>query len=198
MPFTAFAEIPSLLTSRLRGHRPDRPWIATRAVHELDRLIQPDWNVLEFGSGRSTAWYAARAGSVISLEHEPTWHQYVKTQLRKAGRSNVELRLVPLTDFHREATGLPDDAFDLVVVDCNDVGDPDTTGRVGIVAQAMSKIKRGGYLVLDNSDRQAYANIERHLAQWPVTRYIGLQVEPLTASETSIYSHPPGASFGVR
>ncbi len=190
MPLAAFAELPMLITTRLRGQYPEHPWMATPAVRELDNLIQPQWKVLEFGSGRSTAWYAARAASVLSLENDPQWHATVNTNLRNKGYNNVELRLVPLADFRREAADLDDNSFDLVIVDSIDGGDPDTTGRVGLVAESMSKLKTGGYLVLDNSDRTTYANADQHLAGWPVNRYVSVQVKPLTATETSIYLHP--------
>jgi hypothetical protein len=190
MPLTAFAEIPLLLTDRIRGRRPARPWMATPAVDELHRLIQRDWKVLEFGSGRSTGWYAARAGSVLSFEHEPSWRDSVETHLREAGQNNVELRLVSSTYFCREASALPDNAFDLVIVDCLDGGSPDTVGRVAIVKAAMDKVKFHGYLVLDNSDRARYSNADKHLTGWRCRRYVSLQVEPMMASETSIYSRP--------
>ncbi len=50
------------------GRTPERPWIVPAAVGWLRRRIRSDWSVLELGSGRSTVWFARRAGSVLSFE----------------------------------------------------------------------------------------------------------------------------------
>ena len=52
-----------ILTIFLRkffGYRLDMPWISYRAQRKIARLIQPDWTILEFGSGMSTLWLARR------------------------------------------------------------------------------------------------------------------------------------------
>jgi hypothetical protein len=47
---------------------PDRPWLTLTANKFLEQWIQPSDRVVEFGSGRSTLWFAKHAGSVLSIE----------------------------------------------------------------------------------------------------------------------------------
>ena len=56
---------------KLTGRRPETPWLGYRAVKCLDELIEPDWRILEFGSGMSTSWFARRCASVLSRDRRP-------------------------------------------------------------------------------------------------------------------------------
>jgi protein-L-isoaspartate O-methyltransferase len=47
--------------------------------------------VLELGAGRSTPWLARRAGSVLSLEDNPYWHDHAAERLREAQLARVAL-----------------------------------------------------------------------------------------------------------
>src|SRR5262245_58674086 len=49
------------------------PWLTHPAIEWLDSVIGPDDTVFEWGSGASTAWFAQRAKSVVSVEHDQTW-----------------------------------------------------------------------------------------------------------------------------
>jgi hypothetical protein len=51
---------------------------------------------IEFGSGRSTKWFSARVGSLVSIEHNQNWYSDVSKQLAAAQIRNVTLRCVPL------------------------------------------------------------------------------------------------------
>jgi predicted O-methyltransferase YrrM len=181
MPMAAFAEIPRLVSDRIRRVQPTTPWIASSAVRELERLL------LEIGSGRSTAWYAERVRSVVSLEHDPGWHRQVSLSLSDRGIRNVDLRLRDAADFRDEVRDFEDRSFDVIIVDSGDETDPNTAGRVGLVVEAKEKLRPCGLLVLDNSDRRRYRRVDTEMSAWHVTRFVGLQVIPLTASETSIY-----------
>ena len=76
-----------------RGKTPERPWIVPAAVGWLRRRIRSDWAVLELGSGRSTVWFARRAGSVLSFEDNEYWYPRTQERLAEAGLANVDLRL---------------------------------------------------------------------------------------------------------
>ncbi len=49
------------------------PWFTYPAIGQLARMVRPGWRVLEFGSGHSTLWWAARVAEVVSVEHDPAW-----------------------------------------------------------------------------------------------------------------------------
>jgi len=114
---------------------------------------------LEFGSGRSTAWFAGKLQSLTSVEHHAGWHAIVTEQLAKSGRTNVDYRLIPLE--HPEAEGeqseydptpnyvavvnaFPDSSLDLAVVDGH--------YRSHCIQAVLTKLKRGGLLLVDDAN----------------------------------------------
>jgi predicted O-methyltransferase YrrM len=176
--------------ARLRarsGRTPERPWIVPAAIGWLRRRIRSDWSVLELGSGRSTVWLARRAGNVISLEDNEFWYPRTKERLEEAGVRNVDLRLRPVEDFPGEVDELPDGSFDLVVVDFLEA--PKLT-RVDVLKPAMKKVRLGGYLLLDDSDRPGYAPAYVSLDGWRERRFTGVKDEWPEACETAIFRRP--------
>ena len=93
----------------------------------------------------------------------------------------------PVEDFPREVDSLPDDAFDLVVVDFLEA--PSVT-RIDCLDPAMHKVRPGGYLLLDDSDRPGYAKAFELLAGWPFRRFVGVKDGWPEACETGIFRRP--------
>ena len=95
---------------KLTGRRPETPWLGYRAVKRLDELIEPDWRILEFGSGMSTIWFARRCAFVLSLETDDRWFANVRAHLERAGLENVDCRLCSTTaDGGRDYSGAVSD-----------------------------------------------------------------------------------------
>lgn len=78
---------------------PGAPWLTQAANAILDSCLTKDDDMLEFGSGRSTIWFAERVRHVTSVEHSKLWFQTVSAMLQER-RSNVShvLREVPEAD----------------------------------------------------------------------------------------------------
>lgn len=57
------------------------PWFTYPATRYLSRLVQPHWRVLEYGSGNSTRWWAARVAEVVAIEHDPAWASALRRDL---------------------------------------------------------------------------------------------------------------------
>jgi predicted O-methyltransferase YrrM len=167
------------------------PWIAPAAVLALDRLITREFSIFEFGSGSSTLWFSKRAGKVISVENNPEWFRSVQAALSAAGVSNCELKLVPIDDFLVEMDRQPEGSLDLVVVD-NEQNEHVT--RNDCVAASIPKVKPGGYLLLDDSDREQFLSLEDLLSGWGREIYSGFKARPLAATETTIYRKPSAIS----
>jgi predicted O-methyltransferase YrrM len=173
--------------ARLRarsGRTPERPWIVPAAIGWLRRRIRSDWSVLELGSGRSTVWFARRAGQVISLEDNEFWYPRTKERLEEAGVRNVDLRLRAVEDFPGEVASLPNPSFDLVVVDFLEAP---TVTRIDCLKPAMKGVRPGGYLLLDDSDRPGYAEAFELLAGWRFQSFTGIKDEWPEACETGIF-----------
>jgi predicted O-methyltransferase YrrM len=187
MPFSAWLRYPAAWGRARRGHTPERPWIVPAAIGWLRRRIRRDWSVLELGSGRSTAWFARRAGPVLSFEDSDYWHERTRERLAEAGLDNVDLRLMDVEEFPDEVASLPDAAFDLVVVDFLEAA---AVSRMDCLPSAMEKVRPGGHLLLDDSDRPGYAHAYELLAGWRERRFVGVKDEWPEACETAILTRP--------
>ena len=187
MPVGAWLSIPSVVSHRIAGLQTRSPWMVPSAVSFISRRIEPHWRVFEFGSGSSTVWYAARAAEIYSLEDDPVWYEIVSGQLRANGLNNCRLKLASLRSFPDYIKAFDDDAFDLVVVDSNEAK---TGDRISCLEAARPKVKPGGLLVLDDSDRPSYQMAPELLRGWPLQRFAGLKPLPLIAVETSIFQRP--------
>lgn len=147
-----------------------KPWIDAEAVNWLKQNLKAEMNVFEYGSGGSTLFMSALVKSIISLEHDPVFYVTLKDIIKKDRIKNCRLVFAPphnriptdtlyaSTDEHFKNMSFkkyvetiheyPDNYFDFVFVDGR--------ARNGCVVTALPKIKNGGYLLLDNSDRPEY------------------------------------------
>lgn len=138
---------------------PDEPWIAQGAIQFCKSHLTKEQVGLEWGSGRSTAWFGTRLKSLLSIESDRVWHSTVVNQLQDKGLENIECRYIPLEHDPKKPTlpryeKLPkyvsvieefeDKSLDFVVVDGH--------YRQACVLAALAKIKPGGFLLVDNTN----------------------------------------------
>ncbi len=187
MPISAWLRLPAAHLRNRLGRTPERPWIVPAAIGWLGRRMRRSWRVLELGSGRSTVWLAKRSASVLAFEDDEHWLERARHQFAEAGVANVELRGLPVERFAAEVEELPDQEFDLVVVDFLESPQAD---RVDAVRVGRSKVKPGGYLLLDDSDRPAYAEAFELLEGWRQRRFAGVKDGWPQAVETTIFRRP--------
>ena len=151
------------------------PWLPFVATNWLRAYLRPHMNVFEYGSGASTIYMAKLAGTLFTVEHDAAWHTRVSTALAQHGIRNCVYQLRE-PDFEKAALASngtrgrtlvsdpsekenpgvnfesyiaaidvhPDRSFDLVLVDGRT--------RHACIEHAVSKIKTGGYLMLDNAN----------------------------------------------
>ena len=133
-----------------RAH-PDAPWLTPAAIGLLGTLLRPTDRGAEFGSGRSTVWFATRVAALTSVEHDSRWHETVTSRLKDLGLGNVEYILVPGDQpverggdsaYARTALAFPDASLDFALVDGHY---RDYSARF-----ILPKIKPGGMLIIDN------------------------------------------------
>jgi predicted O-methyltransferase YrrM len=187
MGLSGWLRYPAAWWRARKGRTPERPWIVPAALGWLRRRIRSDWSVLELGSGRSTVWFARRAGRVISFEDIEYWHTRTRERLAELGLDNVDLRLCPVEELPAEVEALPEAAFDLVVVDFLEAP---TLTRVDLLEPAMKRVRPGRYLLLDDSDRPGYVAAYELLAGWRERRFSGIKDEWPEACETAIFRRP--------
>uniref|UniRef100_A0A6M3M457 Putative methyltransferase n=1 Tax=viral metagenome TaxID=1070528 RepID=A0A6M3M457_9ZZZZ len=163
------------------------PWLPENAIALLDQLIQPEWSIIETGSGASTFWIAERARSIVSFEHNPAWGGAVTGEACRRGIRNA----VILTDEgyprsgltgHLRARGIR--GYDLALIDGR--------GRVRSVETAIPFIRPGGWIVLDNANRPRYGNAHLILADqgWKTTIIEGLIMPEKKRGFTQFWRKP--------
>jgi Methyltransferase domain len=186
MTLSGWLHYPAAWRRARKGSTPERPWIVPAAIGWLRRRIRSDWSVLELGAGRSTPWFARRAGRVISLEDNEFWHGWTRQRLDSEELTTVDLRLRPVESFAGEVESL-DGAFDLIVLDF--LESPEVT-RIGVLRPAMKKVRPRGYLLLDDSDRPGYREAYELLAGWRERRFVGVKDGWPEVCETTVFQRP--------
>lgn len=133
-----------------RAH-PDDPWLTPAATRLLASLLRAADRGAEFGSGRSTLWFASRVAALTSVEHDVRWHRAVTARLKDRGLGNVEYILAPEDQpmehggdsaYARTALAFQDASLDFALVDGH--------YRDYSAKFIMPKLKPGGVLIIDN------------------------------------------------
>jgi len=131
---------------------PHHPWLTRSAITFLDLWLQPGDNGFEFGSGRSTIWFAARGIKLVSVEHNAEWHERVTTILAKRDLNGLATALL-------RTDGVPEVASSSYVATLNSVPEEsldfcliDGVTRDHCARNALLRIKPGGIIIVDNAN----------------------------------------------
>ena len=116
------------------------PLMSYGAVEYLLSLDLSDKDVLELGGGQSTLFWAAKARSVRTLEHDVSWMGDTPPD----GLANVTIDRIAQRDYVQSCRALVDE-YDIIVVDC-------AANRLECARAAAPRLRAGGMVILDNSD----------------------------------------------
>ena len=170
------------------------PWLPYSVTRWLSANLTSNMSVLEFGAGGSTVFFSGLTRSVFSVEHDSSWCRRVLDVIRGLGRINVsvmlrepdDLRFVNNPEAHHDEylssnplyRGMTfynyvhtvdlcrDESFDLVVLDGR--------ARLACLRRSLPKLRNGGFVLLDDSERSRYRNASRILAGWSRQDFSGL------------------------
>lgn len=133
---------------------PDAPWLTDKAISILISVLRPSDNGLEYGSGRSTVWFARRTNSLISVEASYLWYERVSEMISRQALGNVVYNYIPADpqapeDPHRTLyvevdNGFAPGSLDYVLID--------GLYRDECALRAVDLLKPGGILILDNAN----------------------------------------------
>lgn len=169
-----------------RGPMADaQPWISFAATDLIAAYLRKEMRVFEFGGGGSTLFFTQRVAEVITAEHDPEWFPAIEKGVRDHGLNNWKGIACPAEEggdatasiadpdayisddasykgkqFRSYASSIDayaDGYFDLVIVDGR--------ARPSCLKHALPKVKSGGLLVLDNSDRAYYTEKTKGLIE---------------------------------
>jgi len=167
------------------------PWIVYAARAHVRSRLHQEARVFEYGAGGSTLWFADLGCHVTSVEHDAAWHALVNDRLTPLERSRVTCLLAPPQpldeegapaenlfrsgddrlrgiSFEKYVTAIdsqPDASLDLVLVDGR--------ARSRCLVRAWPKVRPGGLLVLDDSDRDRYLSAMEQLPRSGRHDYFG-------------------------
>jgi hypothetical protein len=115
------------------------PWITYPAIEYLSQLDFRQQLIFEFGSGYSTLYWARRARRVVAVEHDSSW-------IGKLGPlpPNAECLLQPDPAAYPDTLLSLDEPADVIVIDGIE--------RQRCAERAMSRLNKGGLVILDNAD----------------------------------------------
>lgn len=168
-----FASWLKSVTSGSNSALDGQPWITFRSREWLDGFLKKDMTVFEWGSGGSTLYFAQRVKKIISVENDAGWFGQIRQLLLSKKITNCDYFLKPgrplspglsagskylseapeypnldFAQYCQAINNYPDGFFDLIVID----------GRVRneCAKAAIGKVKAGGCILFDNSDRKLY------------------------------------------
>ena len=134
------------------------PWYTYPAIDAVRFKDFSGRNVLEFGGGQSTRWWAQRADRVVTIEPDGNW----AADLRDTIGPNVDVHHVPVNRETRdtsgilaaiEASGL--EQFDVIVVDGH--------LRKEAALLTMDMLTEDGVMIFDNSQSYFFHEITEEL-----------------------------------
>jgi hypothetical protein len=172
------------LDTMTRGECIDRagnplPWLTYPMIEFIQQRLDPGMKVFEFGTGGSTLWWAQRVREVITIEHDPVWHERISPQLPE----NVTSVLQTSIDDGTYASQIRNHhkRFDIVVIDGRD--------RVKCAMNSIDALTDNGIIVWDNTDRAQYRDGIEYLHQQGFKRIAFSGLNPLVSfrCETSIF-----------
>jgi hypothetical protein len=185
------------------------PWMTFGVIDHLEEKATKDMKVFEYGAGSSTLFWAKRVKKVYSVEHDTLWAKKVKDDLAKKGIANVELFLIlpqpaeasakvdysdpyqyraddndwreySFEQYVKKINDFEDNYFDVVVVDGR--------ARPSCLVAASSKVKVGGLMILDNSERQYYLSRAGKLfSEWERKDFCGPVPGVMHFHQTTIF-----------
>lgn len=164
------------------------PWWSYSCTHFLQQVVAEDASVLEFGAGASTAWWLERGSRVVALESSAEWVESVRASCSNHGE-RLELKVVDFDEPETIAAQVSG-PFDVVVID-------NEGPRTPLVPIAIGLLNEGGLIILDNADRDEYAEavVDLETAGFRRLDFFGLVPINAYASMTALFTR--SGTFGL-
>ena len=116
------------------------PRLGKETIGFMEEVLNKKSVVLEFGSGRSTIWFAKIVKEIITHENSLAWFYFVTESANQEGLQNIRL----IFDSKYWSLGDWGKAFDLILIDGKK--------RLQCAMRSIPFLKSGGYVVLDNAE----------------------------------------------
>lgn len=147
---------PRISVWSFQKRNPGLPWLTESSILLLESWIKSSDIGYEWGSGRSTIWFASRSAKIISVESNNIWFEKISKVAKSENLiSKIDYHHIscPFEDYEEincheycdQILSYPDRTFDFILVD--------GLMRLKCLENSIKKVKIGGIIILDNSDR---------------------------------------------
>lgn len=153
------------------------PWFTYPSIAFLRTHLSSHLQILEFGGGSSTLFFAAHCSHVTTLEHNTEW----TNRLRQEAPINCTIIYQPIEPFDEFAKVVPEQLFDLIILDGRQ--------REKCLKLALKRLKLEGVIILDDSERERYSSCRTLLqeAGFKEVEFWGLRDQSVQSTCTSIF-----------
>ena len=117
-----------------------KPMMSEREITIISLLLEPWYDVFEWGSGGSTVFFSSLVKSWVSYEHDPEWIKKVQKEMV----GNTRVVLVKEKKHYIN----PEGRYDFILID--------GLHRKECLHKAMTMLKPGGSILLHDSERLEY------------------------------------------
>jgi len=181
------------------------PWMNYAVIDYIKKSAKEGARVFEYGSGQSTLFWLSISAEIVSVEHDKEF--YSKLSAQSLGSVNYLLiepefkaggnhdpsspDLFQSSDFKgysfekyvKAIDSFDDEFFDFLVIDGR--------ARPSCIKRCITKIKSGGKLILDNSDRDYYlSKTTKILEGWQKKIFRGTVRGLLHLEQTTVWIKP--------
>lgn len=176
---------------------PYLPWYTYDAILWVKKYIKTHKKVFEYGSGNSTLFYVYNKVNIYAVEHNKEWYKqfkkmviknkfnpkvikniYLKKPIVNKNKLNINKEL-DYSSYVSTLNKFPDGYFDLIIIDGR--------ARNDCINLALRKIKKGGYIMFDNSELKQYSYAMIQLSKYKRTDFPGRGPYINTIWQTSIW-----------
>ena len=118
------------------------PWYTYPAIEYLSQFDYSKKQILEFGCGYSSLFWAKRAKKVTSIEDNLNWFDKWKKEFKEP---NLDIKWRDEGEIYERAAFEEDVKYDVIIIDGK--------RRFQCAEAAVKALNKGGMIILDDSDR---------------------------------------------
>jgi len=164
------------------------PWFTYKAIKFLKGFVNKELEVFEYGSGSSTLFFAHNCKNVTSIETNKMWKNIIEEKLRNNNLVNSKIYLMVdglENQNYENFLKNSGDKFDIIIID--------SIKRYKCSINIINSLKKGGIIILDDSERWNYEKIFDHYKDLGLHRldFEGISPGQLRIKNCTIFSSSP-------
>ena len=122
------------------------PWLTLDSITFIEKYLRSSDAGIEWGSGRSTIWFAKKVKSLLSIETDRMWYEKIREKLIEENLYNVELKITAGETYEsllEQCIDISEESIDFVLID-------GAINRHLTAEICIPLLKKGGLLIIDN------------------------------------------------